>query len=146
MKEVLLLIALTCILYAEPYEKMKKECSAGESESCVSIGILYQLGKDIDQSYEKANIYYSMACELNSSYGCLNLGHLYYLGQGVDQNNTKAKFYYDKACKLSNVNGCDNFKSLVDEDEELRQKKIELEHLKQEQQELIQEAEVLDNI
>lgn len=146
LKEILLIMVLTFGLYAEPHEKMKEVCNSGDSVTCFNLGILYQLGKDVEQSYEKANIYYSKACDMNHSEGCLNLGYLYYFGQGVDENNTKAKLYFSKTCELKNDNGCNNLKSLVDEEEEIRQKKDELERLKQEQEELIQEAEVLDHI
>lgn len=146
MKDMLLIIALTLGVTASAQEKIKEACAAADAESCVELGAQYQLGKDVNQSYEKANIYYGKACDLNHSTGCINLGDLYYLGQGVEQNNSKSKLYYDKACKLNNQNGCNYFKSLVDEEEDLRQKKDELEQLKQEQKELIEEAEVLDNI
>lgn len=146
MKKLLLIIALTLGLQAGQYDRMIEVCNAGNSDTCLHLGVLYQLGKDVNQSYDKANIFYSKACDLNHPEGCISLGDLYYFGQGVEQNNTKAKLYYDKSCKLNNQNGCSNLKSLVEEENALKQIKDEQERLKQEMMQLIQEAEVLDNL
>lgn len=145
MREILLVIVLTLGLHAELYKEIKKSCYDGDAENCINLGVLYQLGQDLNQSYEKAKFYYSQACDLNHSAGCVKLGDLYYFGQGMDQNNSKAKLYYNKSCKLNNKDGCSNLKILL-EDEELKQKKDELERLKKEQEELIKEAELLDDI
>lgn len=146
MREILLIIALTFGLQAEEIEKIKNACDAGNVDACINLGLLYQIGQDLNQSYEKAKMYYGKACDMNHSEGCMLLGDLYYFAQGTEQNNSKAKLYYDKSCQLNNQNGCKNLKDLENEEKELKQKKDELERLKQEQKQLIQEAEVLDNI
>ncbi len=146
MRKILLIITLTFGLQAGEIEEVKDACNAGNAEACTNLGLLYQIGQDLNQSYEKAKMYYDKACDLNHSEGCVLLGDLYYFAQGVEQNNSKAKLYYDKSCKLNNEGGCNNLKSLEDEEQKLKEKKDELERLKQEQKQLIQEAEVLDDI
>jgi TPR repeat protein len=146
MREILFIIALTFGLQAGELEKIKNACDADNAEECTNLGILYQTGKNLDKNYEKAKIYYAKACDLNHFKGCRLLGDLYYFSQGVEQNITKAKLYYDKSCKLNNQNGCSKLKSLVEEENALKQIKDEQERLKQELMQLIQEAEVLDDI
>lgn len=146
MREILLMIILAFGLQAGEIKNMKNACDAGNAEACTHLGLLYQIGQDLNQSYEKAKMYYGKACDMNHSEGCMLLGDLYYYAQGVEQNNTKAKLYYDKSCKLNDQKGCSNLKNVEDEEQKLKEKKDELERLKQEQKQLIQEAEVLDSI
>lgn len=149
MREIILIITLTFGLQAGELEKIKNACDTGHAGECTSLGIFYQTGINLNQSYEKAEMYYRKACDMNHSEGCVLLGDLYYFAQGFEHNNTMAKRYYDKSCKLNNQNGCNNLKSLVEEEKamkELKQKKDEKERLNQEMKQLIKEAEVLDNI
>ena len=146
MRDILFIIVLTFGLQAGELEKIKNACDADNAKECTNLGILYQTGENLNKSYEKAKMYYGKACDLNHSEGCKLFGDLYYFAQGVEQNNTKAKLYYDKSCKLNNQKGCSNLKSLVEEENALKQIKDEQKRLKEEMMLLIQEAEILDNI
>ncbi len=147
MKVILLITILAFGLHAAgTLEEIQRSCDADDGISCTNLGILYQVGKDINKSNEKAKVYYGKACKLKDAEGCVMLGDLFYYGEGVDQNNSEAKLYYDKACKMSNKQGCKNLQKIKDEEKALQEKKDELKRLKQEQEELLQEADLLDKI
>jgi len=145
MKKILLIILLSFGLQAESYEKLKTSCNEGDGENCTHLGILYQIGNGVNQSYEKAKIYYDKACTLNHAEGCSRVGDLYYFGQGVEQDNSQAKIYYTKACKLNYKEGCQNLQ-LLQEEEAIKEKQDELKRLKEENRELTNEAELLDQL
>ena len=146
MKKILFLILFAIGVDAGRYEKIKEACIVGNAESCAHLGILYQMGQGVKKNNEKAKQYYSKSCNLDYANGCMNLANMYYFAEGADQNNSKAKQYYDKSCQLGNKEGCDNLKMIINEEETLHEQQVELEHLRQEQEELVQEAEVLDSL
>lgn len=71
---------------------------------------------------------------------------MYCINTWVEQNRSKAKLYYEKSCKLDNKKGCKNLKTLMNENEALKQIKGELERLTKERDLLEKEAELLDKI
>ena len=83
-----------------------------QSEPCFNLGLMYDLGKGVQQDYHKSYELYKKACDLKSGVACNSLGFLYGNGLGVRQNLSTAKQYYGKACDLGNQLGCDNYKIL----------------------------------
>ncbi len=76
------------------------------------MGVLYNLGKGVNQDYKKANELYSEACDLGFGDSCYNLGVLYFYGKGVGQDANTAKKYLNKACDLGSKAGCDGYRKL----------------------------------
>jgi len=143
MRKIFIGIVLICSLKAGIFTKIEKSCNQKKAQSCTNLGILYQTGEGVFQSYDKAAFYYLKACDLKCAEGCKLLGDLYYFVQIEDYNNTKAELYYSKSCMLHSQDGCKSLQKLKNPNKALQE---ELEKLKQEQELLMQEAEVLDNI
>ena len=142
MRSILFSIVLILDLQAGAITAAKKACKAGKGVRCKNLGLFYQTGQKVKKNYHKAEVYYTKACDLKNSEGCWLLGELYYYGQEVDQNNSKAEYYYDISCKLNNKKACKKLQKLLNPTKTLKEK---LERLKQEQEKLIREAEVLDD-
>jgi TPR repeat protein len=137
---------MTFVLQASTIKELEEACKAKDGASCRSLGILYQVGKDIAQSNNNAKTYYFKACQLKDSEGCILLGDIYYYSLGIDQDNSQAKQYYEKACKMKNKKGCNSFKKLQVEERVIEKQKAELERLMKEQEELLMETELLEKI
>jgi TPR repeat protein len=56
-------------------------------------------GQGVEQSYEKAVEYYTMAAEQGHPCGQCILGSMFYNGQGVEQSYEKAVEYYTMAAE-----------------------------------------------
>lgn len=123
-----------------------KACELNYAEGCSGLGNLYYLGQGVEQDYSKAKIYFTQACELASSVGCNHLGDLYYTDQWLEYNTSSAEFYYGKSCTFGNKKGCYNLKILQDEDEKIKKLRDKYELRKKEQDQLVKEAELLDDI
>jgi len=95
-------------------EHFKKVCDRGFAGGCYNLGILYDMGKGVQQNYSKAAELYTKALQQNYSKaaelfkkacdggiakGCYNLSILYHNGQGVSMNKSKAFKYLMKAVK-----------------------------------------------
>ena len=87
----------------------------GMKGSCGVLGLFYNNGLGVRQSYEKALQYYKKACDLGNGNGCGMVGAFYHDGVVVKQNLSKAKELFGKACDLGEQIGCDNYKKLKEE-------------------------------
>lgn len=67
---------------------------------------LYEKGEGVKQSYQKADQFYSKACDLEVAEGCYNLGASYYLGNHTKQDYKKANELFSKTCDLGYSIGC----------------------------------------
>jgi TPR repeat protein len=89
-------------------EKLKKECSRLNSDSCFELGRLYDNGENTEKNPDNARQYFEKACEMDNSMGCTGLGLIYDYGKGVKRSISEAAKYYEKACSLGNPVGCYN--------------------------------------
>lgn len=91
--------ALIKIRSKKAVKTCKELCASNNPSACNELGVLFQQGKGVDQSYSEAFDYFAKACDMNYSIGCMNAGgNPYY----------HSKVYYEKACTLDDGNGCSN--------------------------------------
>lgn len=92
-----------------PMEQRKKAFSrlselaheGNDSRAQVSMGILYEEGKLVEQDDRKALDYYLMAAESGSTGAMNNIGNFYLHGKGAAKDYGKAFAWYKKAVDLS---------------------------------------------
>jgi len=146
MKILILILVFMVNVEAGSLQKLKKSCKRKDANSCLDVGILYQMGKRVKKDYKKAKFYYEKACNLKNKEGCMYLADAYYFGEGTSQNYTLAKKYYKHSCKLHHKPACKSLQVTIKEEEQIKSAQKELERLKQEQKQLVLEAELLDNL
>lgn len=71
----------------------------------MKLGVCYDSGRGIPQSYRKAREWYQKAADQGESYAEYFLGGLYENGQGVEQDARKAAELYQKSAEQNNVEG-----------------------------------------
>ena len=86
-----------------------KACTSGEATGCYNLGLMYDKGEGVRQSYPKAKELYGKACDGGYASGCYNLGLMYHAGEGVRQSYAKAKELFGKACDGGHAGGCKNY-------------------------------------
>ena len=75
----------------------------GHAEAQFSLGVSYDLGKGVDQSYENAVEWYTKAAEQGHRGAQDRLGDLYSSGNGVPQSYEKAVEWYTKAAEQGDI-------------------------------------------
>lgn len=85
---------------AHAYGAFRRGCDAGHGLSCSGLGDLYNSGKVIRVSFERAAALYRKACGLSNAHGCNNLGWALERGLGIDQDIAGAEAQYVRACTL----------------------------------------------
>jgi TPR repeat protein len=72
---------------------------AGHIDAAVSLGVLYQEGKGVDQDYARALGIYQQAADAGHPRAQNNLGLLYVRGTGVDQDYVRASALFASAAQ-----------------------------------------------
>ena len=62
----------------------------GQAVAQFMLGVMFNNGRGIEQSYEKAVEYYTMAAEQGHAVAQCNLGNMFENGRGVEQSYEKA--------------------------------------------------------
>ena len=75
----------------------------GDATAMFNLGVMYQNGYGVEQSYEKAFEYYEQSIEHGDGNGLGNLGFLYHRGLGVEQSYANAVEYYKRGAHLGDV-------------------------------------------
>ena len=86
----------------------EKSCNLKDGLGCNALGTLYQEGKSIDKSEQKAFSYFEKACSLKVSDGCMNLGLMY---KNTPGKNNKPDYksaikYLEMSCNMNNGLAC----------------------------------------
>ena len=71
-------------------QALVKNAAAGDPQAQVDLGVLYQFGRGVEQSHEKANKWYRRAADQGFAEGQLKLGITYQYGRGLEIDYTKA--------------------------------------------------------
>lgn len=77
-----------------------KACEQGSAYALVNMGLFYQNGIGVRQSYESAISYFKKAIEQDNKLGYYYLACLYRDGDGVKQDKEEAKRLFSKSAKL----------------------------------------------
>lgn len=51
-------------------DSLSKQCGNNDSKACISLGFLYDYGKDVEKNTQKAKEFYQKACDLGDEKGC----------------------------------------------------------------------------
>jgi hypothetical protein len=85
---------------------LERRCSKNDFMGCDGLGIMYGMGKGVQQDKFKAVELFTKACDGGFAGGCLSLGFKYAVGEGVRQDKRKAVELLIKACDGGESNGC----------------------------------------
>lgn len=112
-------------------EKSIRAAQEGKLSDQMNLGYMYLYGTNgVEQNYEKAFEYYTMAAAQNDSIALNNLGSLYFSGIGTSRNTRKAIELFQQAAELGNDNAAVNLAFIYltggTKDEQRNVKAIEL--------------------
>ncbi|HTJ65414.1 MAG TPA: tetratricopeptide repeat protein [Alphaproteobacteria bacterium] len=83
--------------YAEALLAWEDAAEAGSTDAALFLGMMYDAGEGVPQSYSQALNWYRMAAEGGSVAGSFNLGAMYDAGLGVRQDPASAAVWYARA-------------------------------------------------
>ena len=90
-------------------EKSERQAKDGNLEDQMNLGYMYLYGTNgVEQNFEKAFTYYTMAAEQKDAVALNNLGSLYFSGIGTNKNIRKALEFFNEAVELGNDNAAVN--------------------------------------
>jgi TPR repeat protein len=87
------------LLEEEAFYWLEKSMNQGNIPSHCQLGLCYERGIGIDQSMEKAIIYYRLGSEKGDAAALYHLAHCYYTGNGIERNERIAVDYYLKSAE-----------------------------------------------
>ena len=85
---------------------LQPKCAAGNSASCSSLGVRYDMGDGVAKDHAAALEFYRKGCDGGSRLGCSLLGSAYLDGDGVAKDAAKAAALFDKACTAGSTEDC----------------------------------------
>lgn len=87
--------------YADALPLYQNLAEQGDAKAQFKLGIMYELGQCVTQSYTQAVDWYRKAAEQGNSNAQYNLALRYQAGQGVAKDDTQAAYWYRKAAEQS---------------------------------------------
>jgi len=114
MKQLAILLYLTVIsqvasaqLGMATADQVSAECTRGEAQSCLRLGLSYILGRDgLVKDDNKAADLFKQSCEGGIAAGCEMLGTAHFQGRGVNLDKLRALELYQKACYGGRASAC----------------------------------------
>ena len=88
----------------------------GDVDAMFDLGVMYEHGQGVEQSYERAVEYYAQAAHLGFAGAQKSLGALYGNGQGVQRDLKKAREWWTKAAAQGNEDAIKFLKTLDKEE------------------------------
>lgn len=86
----------------DDFMKLKRSAEQGNAEAQYRLGLMYDMGEDIDQDYGKAFEWYEKSANQGLASSQSKLGSMYRYGKGVEVNHAKASEWYWKAYEQGN--------------------------------------------
>ena len=83
--------------YAEALVAWEEAAARGSTEAALALGMMYDSGRGVPQSYTDAFSWYELAAEQDDPVALFNVGVLYDAGYGVRQDTTEAAGWYERA-------------------------------------------------
>lgn len=96
-----ILFSLFSQTLAEDANLLKESCDNNNSESCLSLAMVYDMSENEDKNTSLILEYLSKGCNGGNAEGCVFLGYKYSVGKMVQQDYAKAKDLFTQACKIS---------------------------------------------
>ena len=82
--------------------KLKRFAEKGNAEAQYKLGLMYDMGEEVDQDYGKAFEWYEKSANQGLASSQSKLGSMYRYGKGVEVNHAKASEWYWKAYEQGN--------------------------------------------
>jgi TPR repeat protein len=89
----------------EAFKQFKRAADKGYGAAMYYVGISYDKGAGVTQSYSEAAAWYRKAADAGSAIAMNNLGFLYQNGKGVPKSNEDAFSWYRKAAEAGSGAG-----------------------------------------
>jgi TPR repeat protein len=89
--------------YKTMLEELKPLVDNGDPEAMFYVGLLYDNGEGVAQSYQRAMDWYTKAAKLGYAPAQNNLGWIYQKGTNVELSDKAAEFFYRKAAEQGNA-------------------------------------------
>lgn len=105
--------------YPEALKWYQKGADLGSERSMLRIGVLYEDGSGVSQSYETAREWFLRAYEAGEVSATCWLGRQYFNGWGVEKSGEKAKEWFQKGADAGNGNAMCWMGDLYRDDEPL---------------------------
>lgn len=86
----------------DDFMKLKRSAEQGNAEAQYKLGLMYDIGKEVDQDYQKAFKWYEKSANQGLASSQSKLGSMYRYGKGVVVNHAKASEWYWKAYEQGN--------------------------------------------
>ncbi len=83
--------------FAEAFQQWTGAAAAGDSRGALFVGVLYDTGLGVGQSYRQALDWYRRAADAGNAAGMFNVGVMYDAGRGVAQDPAQAASWYERA-------------------------------------------------
>ena len=92
-------------------------CKAGNAASCRQLGLMYQQGWGVTQSYSESRTLFGNACTFGDAMGCNNLGALEATGNGGPMDLAAAFTSFTKGCQEGFTPSCKSARSVLAEEQ-----------------------------
>ncbi|EMJ3296474.1 sel1 repeat family protein, partial [Acinetobacter baumannii] len=96
-----ILLSFSLCLFISPvfadqksFQETEIRATQGNAKAQYNLGLMYDKGQGVTQSYAKAAEWYSKAADQGLADAQFNLGQMYRKGQGVAQSYAKAAEWY----------------------------------------------------
>jgi len=100
---VLIVICFALVVHGQDFESVKRAAEQGQAVAQNNLGVMYDNGQSVTQSYAEAVKWYRKAAEQGQALAQYNLGVMYEKGQGLAQNEAEAVKWYRKAAEQGYV-------------------------------------------
>ena len=98
-----------------PAKELRKLAEEGNATAQNSLGLLYQAGRGVPQSYGQAKKWFEEAAKQGHPEAQVNLGTLYLHGDAPPQSTQMALFWFDRAAEQGNIAAFANLGALYAE-------------------------------
>ncbi|MGE5326858.1 MAG: tetratricopeptide repeat protein [Deltaproteobacteria bacterium] len=96
------------IVSAEAIEILKQNAAQGNAVAQRKLGLLYENGAGVEQSYAEALAWYQKAADLGDRVAHNNIGVMHFAGFGVPRNLDEAIKWFLRAADLGSAGAMDN--------------------------------------
>lgn len=83
--------------FAEAFQQWTQAAAAGDSRGALFVGVLYDTGLGVGQSYPEALEWYRRAADAGNATGMFNAGVMHDAGRGVPPDPAQAASWYERA-------------------------------------------------
>ncbi len=83
--------------FAEAFEQWTEAAAAGDARGALFVGVLYDTGLGVEQSYLQALDWYRRAAAAGNATGMFNVGVMYDAGRGGPPDPAQAAIWYERA-------------------------------------------------